>query len=368
MCVYSPNQTYEVFFNGKSQSTGSLLEDFSPAVNPDKEIDDPSDSKPSDWVDEKRITDPEATKPEDWDEEAPYEIVDEEATKPEGWLDNEPEMTPDPDSEKPEEWDDEEDGDWVAPMIRNPKCDDAPGCGEWKRPNKPNPAYKGKWFAPMIDNPAYVGEWSPRKIANPAFFEDNTPTKSLNKIGGVGIELWTMTEDILFDNIYVGHSLEDAQKLAAETYEVKHTVEDAIKPVEPPLSEPAAALPSFQENPVGFIRQKVLNFVDAAKSNPFDAVKSQPETAGALAAGLFTLFGMLGATLGLLGGSTSPVTKVCLSVSSFQMLSLTISCSRRRRTTRPSARTPPTRRQPSSCPRARLSRLRRSPTRRRARP
>jgi hypothetical protein len=65
-------------------------------VNPPKEIDDPTDSKPEDWVDDKRITDPEASKPEDWDEDAPFEIVDTEAEKPEGWLDNEPEMIPDP--------------------------------------------------------------------------------------------------------------------------------------------------------------------------------------------------------------------------------------------------------------------------------
>jgi hypothetical protein len=92
----SPNQTYEVSINGKSETTGSLLEDFTPAVNPPKEIDDPTDSKPEDWVDDKRITDPEASKPEDWDEDAPFEIVDTEAEKPEGWLDDEPDMIPDP--------------------------------------------------------------------------------------------------------------------------------------------------------------------------------------------------------------------------------------------------------------------------------
>jgi hypothetical protein len=31
---------------------GSLLEDFNPPVNPEKEIDDPKDSKPADWVDD----------------------------------------------------------------------------------------------------------------------------------------------------------------------------------------------------------------------------------------------------------------------------------------------------------------------------
>jgi len=48
--------------NGASESKGSLLEDFDPAVNPPKEINDPTDSKPADWVDEAKIPDPEAKK------------------------------------------------------------------------------------------------------------------------------------------------------------------------------------------------------------------------------------------------------------------------------------------------------------------
>ena len=34
-----------------------------------------------------------------------------------------------------------------------------------------------------------------------------------------------MQSDILFDNIYVGHSLEDAQKLADETFKLKRSKE-----------------------------------------------------------------------------------------------------------------------------------------------
>jgi hypothetical protein len=56
------NNTFEVLFNGASERSGSLLEEFTPAVNPPKEIDDPKDSKPSDWVDEKQISDPDAKK------------------------------------------------------------------------------------------------------------------------------------------------------------------------------------------------------------------------------------------------------------------------------------------------------------------
>lgn len=59
---FSPNNTYDVLFNGESHNTGNLLEDFKPAVNPEKEIDDANDTKPEDWVDAKRIADPDATK------------------------------------------------------------------------------------------------------------------------------------------------------------------------------------------------------------------------------------------------------------------------------------------------------------------
>lgn len=52
--------------NLESKAKGSLLEDMNPPVNPPKEIDDPTDSKPDDWVDEAKIDDPEASKPDDW--------------------------------------------------------------------------------------------------------------------------------------------------------------------------------------------------------------------------------------------------------------------------------------------------------------
>jgi calnexin len=173
--VVHPNNTFFINIDGEQQRTGSLLEDFAPAVNPAKEIDDPEDKKPADWIDEARIPDPQATKPSDWDEEALFEIPDEEATKPEDWLDDEPSMVPDPEAEKPEDWDEEEDGDWVAPQIPNPKCKEVAGCGKWETPMKRNPEYKGKWTAPYIDNPKYKGEWKPRVIANPKYFEDKTP-------------------------------------------------------------------------------------------------------------------------------------------------------------------------------------------------
>jgi hypothetical protein len=308
--ILHPNNTYDVLINGDSQKRGNLLEDFSPPVNPSAEIDDSEDKKPEDWVDIKRIADPDATKPADWDEDEPYEIPDEDAVKPEGWLDDEPSTIPDPDAEKPEEWDDDEDGEWIAPTVSNPKCEDGPGCGEWKRPNKANPLFKGKWYAPMIDNPAYKGEWAPRKVPNPAYFEDLTPVKSLEKIGGVGIELWTMTEDILFDNIYVGHSIDDAKALAAESFDIKQSLEKAADKIAVEADdETPDESPAFAEDPVEFLRHKAITFVTAARVDPVSAFKTHPETGVALVGALLTLFGMLGALFGLVGSQQKTVTK-----------------------------------------------------------
>jgi calnexin len=182
--IVHPNNTYAINIDGVQERTGSLLEDFTPSVNPEKEIDDVTDKKPADWVEAEKYADPDAVKPDDWDESAPYEIVDEDAVKPEDWLDEEPIMIPDPEAEKPEDWDDEEDGDWVAPQVPNPKCAEAAGCGTWDRPQKKNPDFKGKWIAPYIDHPGYKGPWAPRKIANPDYFVDEKPS-AFEPIGAV---------------------------------------------------------------------------------------------------------------------------------------------------------------------------------------
>ncbi|KAJ6014473.1 Calnexin [Penicillium herquei] len=298
--IVKPDQTFEILVNGESVKEGNLLEDFTPAVNPEKEIDDPKDSKPANWVDEVKIADPEASKPADWDEEAPFEILDEEAEQPEDWLEDEPTSIPDPEAEKPEDWDDEEDGDWVPPTVPNPKCADVSGCGEWTRPMTKNPEYKGKWSAPLIDNPAYKGIWAPRKIANPAYYEDKTPS-NLEPMGAIGFEIWTMQNDILFDNIYIGHSVEDAEKLRQETFDVKLAVEEAEeKASQPEPVKPAeGTTTTFQDDPVTFVRQKVDFFVNLAKEDPINAVKTVPEVAG----GLFAL--LLASILVVVGAISS---------------------------------------------------------------
>jgi calnexin len=304
--IVHPNNTYAIKQNDIETKTGSLLEDFSPAINPEAEIDDPKDTKPEDWVDAARIPDPDATKPEDWDEDAPFEIVDEEATMPEDWLVDEPTVIPDPEAEKPEDWDDEEDGDWIAPVVPNPKCADASGCGPWTKPMKSNPAYKGKWSAPFVDNPAYKGVWAPRKIKNPDYFEDKTPA-NFEPIGAIGFEIWTMQNDILFDNIYIGHSVEDAAKLAAETFHLKHPVETALLDAEKPKKADTPKSPldlKFMDDPVLFVKEKVDLFMTIAQNDPIEAIKFVPEVAGGAAALLVTLIAIIAGLVGL--GSSSP--------------------------------------------------------------
>ncbi|KAI3846035.1 hypothetical protein MKW92_001019 [Papaver armeniacum] len=147
-----------------------------PSLIPSKSIPDPDDKKPLDWDERAKIPDPDATKPDDWDEDAPLEIEDEEVEKPEGWLDDEPKEINDPDAAKPEDWDEEEDGEWEAPTIDNPVCEAAPGCGEHLKP---------------------------QEIPNPHYFELDKP--NFEPIAAIGIEIWTMQDGILFDNILIAN-------------------------------------------------------------------------------------------------------------------------------------------------------------------
>ncbi|XP_010160784.1 calmegin, partial [Antrostomus carolinensis] len=227
--VLKPDDTFEMLIDQSVVSKGSLLEDMVPPVNPPKEIEDPSDKKPDDWDERPKIPDPNAVKPDDWDEDEPSKIEDPDAVKPEGWLDDEPQYVPDPNAKKPKDWDEEMDGEWEAPQIPNPKCETAPGCGDWVRPMKNNPNYKGKWKAPMIDNPNYQGIWSPQKIPNPDYFEDLHPFE-MTTVSAIGLELWSMTSDIYFDNFIICSEKEVADRWAADGWGLKKLVASANEP------------------------------------------------------------------------------------------------------------------------------------------
>merc|ERR1711879_926121 len=158
--VIHPDQTYEELIDNVEKRSGSLSEDWD--FLPPKQIKDPNQSKPEDWVDEATIADPDAVKPEGWDDI--------------------PQFIPDPEAEQPEDWDAELDGDWEAPLMPNAEYQ-----GEWTPPMIPNPEYKGQWIHPLVDNPDY---------------EYDSEIYSF-KTAGVGIEIWQVKSGSIFDNILV---------------------------------------------------------------------------------------------------------------------------------------------------------------------
>lgn len=62
----------------------------------------------------------------------------------------------------------------------------------------------------------FQGKWAPAKIPNPGYFEDDTPFNSFTRIEAVGFELWTMSEDIMIDNIIVCGELAIANNYARD--------------------------------------------------------------------------------------------------------------------------------------------------------
>jgi len=173
--ILKPDNTYQVLIDSKEVAAGNLVDDWE-FLAP-KEIKDPNQKKPSDWVDEKKIADPTDKKPAGWDD-TPAEIAD-------------------PDAKKPDDWDDELDGEWEAPMIDNPAYK-----GEWQPKMIDNPAYKGEWVHPMIPNPDYTED------ANLYLYEDNA---------FVGFELWQVKAGTIFDNIIITDDVAEAEKLAELT-------------------------------------------------------------------------------------------------------------------------------------------------------
>merc|ERR1712039_81098 len=155
-----PDNTVRVEIDEEKIYEGSLKEDWE-LLKP-KEISDPDDKKPDDWVDEKRIVDPEAKKPDDWD--------------------------------------DEEDGEWEAPM-------------------KDNADYKGEWSVKRISNPAYKGFWEQKKIANPEFKDDDSIYKYAD-FGFLGFDLWQVKGGTIFDNIILTDDKAEADTFAKKWKEL----------------------------------------------------------------------------------------------------------------------------------------------------
>lgn len=116
-----------------------------------------------------------------------------------------------------------------------------------------------------------------------------------------------MQNDILFDNIYIGHSIEEASKLAQKTFHVKHPVELALLEAEKPKPEDVPKSPSdlkFLDDPVLYVKEKLDLFLTIAQKDPIQAIKFVPEVAGGIVAAVVTLLALIVGLVGL--GSSSP--------------------------------------------------------------
>ena len=105
-----------------------------------------------------------------------------------------------------------------------------------------------------------------------------------------------MQKDIMFDNVYIGHSIEDALKLKAETYDIKHPIEvaedEATNPK--PAGKPKSPMDlKFMDDPILYVREKVQLFLTIAKRDPIEAIKFVPEVAGGFGVLIVTLLAVI---------------------------------------------------------------------------
>ena len=124
----------------------------------------------------------------------------------------------------------------------------------------------------------------------------------------IGFEIWTMQSDITFDNIYIGHSLEDANAFRSETYDIKRPIEDAEdaknKPKTPEAKTATSGL-TFAEDPITFVKEKLELFVALAQRDPLGAIQELPEVAGGIGGAVALLIALI-VGLSSLGGSAAP--------------------------------------------------------------
>ncbi|KAH7815278.1 putative Calnexin [Monocercomonoides exilis] len=221
---------FDISIDGEIGISGDLFNSscFNPPLLGPKEIIDPNDKKPDDWVEIRQIPDPSDAKPADWDESEPEFIEDKEATMPDDWDEDTQPFLDDPKAVKPADWDEEIKGEWHPPQIRNPMCV-LHGCGEWKPPMKKNPKYRGMWKPRLIPNPEYKGEWKARTIKNENYTDYEGVDFGHIKAGGIGFEILNIKEGLLFDDILIADSVEEAERVANETWSKRHQIEEEEK-------------------------------------------------------------------------------------------------------------------------------------------
>lgn len=132
-------------------------------------------------------------------------IEDINDTKPSNWV--EQKTFPDENAVQPRNWNETKEGKWHQPRIKNPK-------------------YIGPWTPTIIYNKNYKGPWIQKQILNPNIpelkFEDY-------KIGGIGIDIWTVKAGTIFDNFLIADSMEEAMKNTEVLFEKQLNKEKEFK-------------------------------------------------------------------------------------------------------------------------------------------
>merc|ERR1711959_730869 len=185
--IVKPDNTYEVQIDMNKVDSGSLAEGWS-FLEP-KEIRDPEEKKPEDWVDEAEIDDPNDKKPDGHDD-IPAKIAD-------------------PKAKKPDDWDDESDGTWEAPQVDNP-------------------AFKGAWKAKRIKNPAYKGVWEAKMIGNPKYIADDK-LGIYKSFGVLGFDVWQVKSGTIWDNMLITDDVDYAKTAGEKGWKANQAGEKAMK-------------------------------------------------------------------------------------------------------------------------------------------
>lgn len=105
-------------------------------------------------------------------------------------------------------------------------------------------------------------------ITNPRFVKNSSKFTNIEPITAIGFELWLMDAGILFNNIYVGNSIEEAELIGNSTWKPKYELEvvqkreyrNNLKIKHPPAPPPKSFDDLIEEEKIDFLSYWYLIF------------------------------------------------------------------------------------------------------------
>ena len=163
--------------------SGHLMRDFTPPIQPPREINDPNDRKPPDLTTDNFETT--ASKYSNvWTEPETREHTNEDNRLNQHQADH---------------------------QTQNTKGYETSSNRIEKKSN----------IESLLSNPA----WRPRKISNPNYHKILNAFESLSPISAVGLELWSLNDQIHFDNFLIVDDERLAHQFALNSWALKHNLE-----------------------------------------------------------------------------------------------------------------------------------------------